>query len=144
MSQQNVELVGRLFAELVANFPLDDPESRLTDATLEEFFDPEVEWVPVQQSLLGGDSYRGYNGVRRFWIEFLSTWEEYVAEPEELFDRGNQVVATMRISGRTHDLAIKETWSALYTLRNGRILRSEAFTSRDGALEAAGLGTFGP
>jgi ketosteroid isomerase-like protein len=139
MSQQNVELVRRLFAELAPNFPVDEPESRLTDATLGEFFDPEIEWVPVRQSLLAVDSYRGYDGVRRFWIEFLSTWEEYVVEPQEFFDRGDQVAVIMRMSGRTHDLAIQETWSSLYTLRNGRILRIEAFTSRDGAVEAAGL-----
>ena len=38
-----------------------------------------------------------------------------------------------------HDLEVDEVWSALYVLRDQRIVRVEAFTSREGALEAAGL-----
>ena len=38
-----------------------------------------------------------------------------------------------------HELELGEAWSALYTLRNGRVVRVQGFTTREGALEAAGL-----
>jgi len=38
-----------------------------------------------------------------------------------------------------HELEIDEIWSALFTMRDARIVRVQDFASRDGALEAAGL-----
>jgi ketosteroid isomerase-like protein len=89
VSQENVELVRRLFAELATNFPLGEAESHLSDAALGEFFHPEIEWIPLSQSSL--------------------------------------VVS----------VDVDEIWSSLCTTRNGRVVRVQSFTSRDGALEAA-------
>jgi ketosteroid isomerase-like protein len=139
MSQENVETVRRGFAKLARDFPVDELESRLSDGSLAEFFDPEVEWIPVAESLLATGSYHGYEGVRRFWTEFLSIWDGYDIEAQELFDRGDQVAVVMRMRGRTYEVEIDEIWSSLYDIRDGRIIRVQAFTSRHGALEAAGL-----
>jgi ketosteroid isomerase-like protein len=139
MSRENVALVRRLFAELASGFPVDEVERQLSDEVLAEFFDPNVEWVPVTQSLLAVESYRGYGGVRRFWTEFLSTWDQYAIDLREAFDAGDQVAVVMRLAGRTHDLEVDETWSSLHTVRDGRIVRVEGFSNRDGALKAAGL-----
>ena len=37
------------------------------------------------------------------------------------------------------EVEVDEVWSSLYTLRNGRIVRIQPFTSPRGAFEAAGL-----
>jgi ketosteroid isomerase-like protein len=136
MSQENVEAVRRLFAAFqsvdVANF-----ERRLDE--VREIFDPKVEWVAAPHSLLASEEYRGYGGVRRFWTQFLSGWDEYGVRVEELIDAGDQVVAVMRLSGRTNELEVDEARSSLLTLRDGRIVRIEPFASKDAALEAAGL-----
>jgi ketosteroid isomerase-like protein len=136
MSQENVEAVRRLFAAFqsvdVGNF-----ERRLDE--VREIFDPEVEWVAAPRSLLASEEYRGYDGVRRFWTQFLSAWDEYGVQVDELIDAGDQVVAVMRLSGRTNELEVDEARSSLLTLRDGRIVRIEPFASKDGALEAAGL-----
>jgi ketosteroid isomerase-like protein len=113
-------------------------ETYLGDAALSEYFDPEIEWVPAQQSLLAHREYRGYEGVRRFWTDFLSAWDEYELEPVEFVDRGDQVAVVMRMTARTEGLQIDEVWSSLSTLRDGKIIRVQGFTSRDGALEASG------
>ena len=136
MSQENVEAVRRLFAAFqsvdVGNFERHLDEVR-------EIFDPEVEWVAAPHSLLASEEYRGYEGVRRFWTQFLSAWDAFGVEVEELIDGGDQVVAVMRLSGRTNELEVDEARSSLLTLRDGRIVRIEPFASKDGALEAAGL-----
>jgi hypothetical protein len=81
VSKESVDLVRRLYAELSSEGSTREVEQRLIDDTLSRFLDTGVEWVPVPDSLLAVDSYRGFEGVRRFWGEFLSTWESYRVEP---------------------------------------------------------------
>jgi ketosteroid isomerase-like protein len=51
----------------------------------------------------------------------------------------DQVAVVIRMGGRMHDLRVDEVWSAHLTLRDGRIVRTEAFTRESGARETAGL-----
>ena len=136
MSQENVEIVRTLFAAFqsvnVGTFARRLDEVR-------EIFDPEVEWVAAPHSLLASGEYRGYDGVSRFWTQFLSAWDEYGVQVDELIDAGDQVVAVMRLSGRTNELEVDEPRSSVLTLRGGRIVRIEPFASKEEALEAAGL-----
>ena len=73
----NVDLVRRLYAELASEGSIREFEQRMSDDALSRFLDPEIEWVPVTESLLAVDRYRGFDGVRRFWGEFVSAWESY-------------------------------------------------------------------
>jgi ketosteroid isomerase-like protein len=139
MSQANIELVRRLYGELASEGSAREYERRLTDEALSHFLDPGIEWVPVAHSLLAVESYRGFDGVRRFWGEFLSAWESYKVEPLSFYDAGDQVAVVVHIVGRTHALEVDETRSSLLTLRDGRVVRVQSFSDPDGAREAAGL-----
>lgn len=136
--RENVELVRRLYAQLASEGPAHEFEQRLTDAALSRFLDPGIEWVPMSHSLLAVQSYRGYEGVRRFWGEFLSTWESYGVELMSVYDAGDQVAVVVHIVGRTNELEIDETQSSLLTVRDGRVIRVQAFADPGGAREAAG------
>ena len=133
MSEENIEVVRRAIATL------GDSRLDVTDDALEEFFDPDVEWLADPQGVLGRSSYVGFDGIRRFGAEFISAWDEIGIEAEDLRGAGDLVVAVLRVRGRMHDVDIDELWSGLYTLRDARILRVQGFISRDGALEAAGI-----
>jgi ketosteroid isomerase-like protein len=139
MSEENVELVRRLYAEVASEGSTQDFEERLTDDALGRFLDPGIEWAPVDHSLLAVDSYKGFDGVRRFWREFLSTWETYGVELLRFDDAGDQVAVVVRIVGRTHDLEVDETRSSLLTVRDGRVVCIQSFADPEGAREAAGL-----
>jgi ketosteroid isomerase-like protein len=139
VSKENVELVRRLYAELASEGSSREFERRLTDETLGRFLDPRIEWVPVTDSLLAVDSYRGFEGVRRFWGEFVSTWDSYRVEPLRFDDAGDQVAVVVHIVGRTHELEVDETRSSLLTVRDGRVVCVRSFTDAEGASEAAGL-----
>jgi ketosteroid isomerase-like protein len=138
VSRENVELVRRLYAELASEGATQEFVQRLTDDALARFLDPGIEWVPVDHSLLAVDSYRGFDGVRRFWGEFLSTWESYKVEPLDFYDAGDEVAVVVHIVGRTHELAVDETRSSLLTVRDGRVVRVLSFADPEGAREAAG------
>ena len=137
--QENVELVRRLYAELASEGSTNEFEQRLTDDALSRFLDPGIEWVPVSHSLLAVESYRGFDGVRRFWGEFVSSWESYGVELLSVYDAGDQVAVVVRIVGRTHELEVDETQSSLLTVRDGRVVRVQAFADPKGARNAAGL-----
>jgi ketosteroid isomerase-like protein len=139
VSQENVELVRRLYAELASEGSTQEFEQRMSDDALGRFLDPEVEWVPVTESLLAVDSYRGFDGVRRFWGEFLSALERYRVETLRFDDAGDQVAVVMHIVGLTHEPEVDETRSSLLTVRDGRVVRVESFAEPDGARQAAGL-----
>jgi ketosteroid isomerase-like protein len=142
MSQENVEVVRRALAfwgELGGHTEPEAIADLIPDAALEEFVDREVEVIPTAQGLLSGNTYRGYQGIRNFWADFFTTWDEFWAEPQRLIDNGAQVVSIVRLRGRAHSLEVDEVWSHLWTVRQGRIVRVQTFASADGALEAAGL-----
>jgi ketosteroid isomerase-like protein len=135
MSQENMEIVRKLFAAF-QSVDVSNLERRLDE--VREIFDPGVEWVAAPQSLLASEAYRGYDGVRRFWTQFLSAWDEYGVQVDELIDAGDQVVAVMRLRGRANELEVDEARSSLLTLRDGRIVRIEPFASKAEALQAVG------
>ncbi len=139
MSKENVELVRRLYAELASEGSTQEFAQRMSDDALGRFLDPEIEWVAVPESLLAVSTYRGFDGVRRFWGEFLSAWERYHVETLSFDYAGDQVAVVVHIVGRTHDLEVDETRSSLLTVRDGRVVRVESFADPDGAREAAGL-----
>jgi ketosteroid isomerase-like protein len=139
VSEENVDLVRRLYAALASEGSGREFERRLTDEALSRFLDPRIEWLPVPHSLLAVDSYRGFEGVRRFWGEFISTWESYRVEPLSFDDAGDQVAVVVHIVGRTHELEVDDTRSSLLTVRDGRVVRVQSFADPDGARQAAGL-----
>jgi ketosteroid isomerase-like protein len=137
--QENVELVRRLYAELASEGSTHEFEERLTDDALSRFLDAGIEWVPASHSVLAVESYRGFDGVRRFWGEFLSSWESYGVELLRVYDAGDQVAVVVHIVGRMNELEVDETQSSLLTVRDGRVVRVQSFADPEGAHEAAGL-----
>jgi ketosteroid isomerase-like protein len=128
VSDENVELVRRLYAELASG--------HLDDEVLGRFLDPEIEWIAVEDSLLAAESYHGFEGVRRFWGEFLSAWDTYEVEPLSFDDTRDQLAVVVHIRGQTHGLEVDEKRSSLLTFRDGRVVRVESFADQEGAREA--------
>jgi ketosteroid isomerase-like protein len=85
------------------------------------------------------DNYRGFDGTRRLWGEFVSTWDDYRVETQNFYDAGDRVAVVVHIVGRTHGVEVDETRSSLLTIRDGRVVRVQAFADPDGARQAAGL-----
>ena len=101
-----------------------------------ELFDPEVEIHPPGGPI-GGSVQRGYQGIVRNWRDLLATFDEFLIDPLEFHEAGDQVVVIQRNVGRMRGMEVDEMSSVLFTLRDRRIARIDVFASRDGALEAA-------
>jgi ketosteroid isomerase-like protein len=103
-----------------------------------ELFDPEVELHPPEGEV-GGSLQRGYQGIVQNWRDLLATFDEFLIDPLEFDEVGEQVVVLQRNIGRMRGMEVDERFSVLFTLRERRICRIQVFASADGAREAAGL-----
>jgi ketosteroid isomerase-like protein len=65
------------------------------------FYDSEIVWDQTHYGP-GGVSgiYRGHEGIRRFFREWLAPFESYYAHPEEFIDAEEAVVVRLRQGGR--------------------------------------------
>jgi ketosteroid isomerase-like protein len=127
MSQENVELIRDGFAA----------HSRGDLDALVEIYDPDV----VFETLLLG-THRGNEAIRLIYEENQKTLSGYAVDPVELIDSGDQVVAVAQATGvgPVSQIAMDgDRFAFLFTIKNGRIVREQAFRNKEEALEAAGL-----
>jgi uncharacterized protein len=136
MSQENVEIVRRVY----------DAAARRDTATVLALYDPEIEWDMtrrVGEGLWGqGGLYRGHEGLRRWFREWSEGLDHIEYEAEELIAAGDDRViseAYMRGRGRASGIEVGATLYAVWTIREGKVVRVVWFSRREEALEAAGL-----
>jgi ketosteroid isomerase-like protein len=107
-----------------------------------ELLDPEVEWDASLSPVLDNSGvYRGIDGVRQFWREWLAAWET-VQFDYELIEVGDRVVALIdqRMRGRSTGIEVPMgKYAHVYTFRNGLIIHWKLYPSQAEALEAVGL-----
>jgi ketosteroid isomerase-like protein len=88
------------------------------------------------------DTYRGAEGVRRYFESFEDAMEDirFVTEGE-FIDAGDKVVVPFRLAARGKETGIEVEQPAVqvWTLKDGKAVRVEVFASREQAFEAAGL-----
>jgi ketosteroid isomerase-like protein len=128
MSQQNLELIRAGFAA----------HNRGDLDALTQVYDPDV----VFETLLLG-THHGNEAIRLIYEENRKTLSGYTVDPIELIDAGDQVVAVAQVNGvgPASQIAMedRDRFAFLFTIKNGRVVREQAFRNREEALEAAGL-----
>jgi ketosteroid isomerase-like protein len=134
MSEENVEIVRQVY----------EAAARRDAAAVLACYDPSVEWDVSRSQmarLVGEDLYRGHDGLRQFFRRYHDAWEEVEYGYDELVDAGDQVLSTdiERARGRTSGADVVLTQYAVWTIRDGKIIRAAWFSARTDALEAAGL-----
>src|SRR5215213_4823216 len=101
--------------------------------------DPEVEWDA--SDLAAPDIagvYRGAEGVRQFWREWLAAWDT-VQFDYRLIDAGEHVLALIdqRMRGRSTGIVVPfGKYAHVYTFRNGLIVHWKGYMSHSEALAA--------
>jgi ketosteroid isomerase-like protein len=107
-------------------------------------YDPDIVWENFSPAPPGMEEvYEGHDGVRRFWRQWLASWERVEFEQQRYIDAGDQVVVFQRMNtrGRTSGVEMDfSDYAQLWTLRDGKVVRMQFYADRDDALRAAGLG----
>jgi ketosteroid isomerase-like protein len=132
MSQENMEHAARQLAEGVNSKNL---------ALLEAVSDPAIEFTS-RFTAVEGRTYRGHAG----WADYLAdadiAWEDFRITVEESIAAGPQrLIAVQRVeaSGRGSGVHLDQQTYAVQEFRDGKVLRMRTCSSRQEALEAAGL-----
>jgi ketosteroid isomerase-like protein len=131
VSQRNVETIRRGFEALSSG----DIERIL------EFVDPDFEGEVPPELSTEPDTYRGHEGIRRYFQSFWDAMEGIRYEAERMWDVGDSVVVDTRMTARGKQTAIpvEQRFGQIWTLRDGRAIAVQNFASVAQALEAAGL-----
>ncbi len=130
MSQQNVEVVRRLF--------------QLWEqgewASGREFYDDGCEVVFSTSWFPDAGIYGVGREALGAWMAFIDAFEEFAVGLDQVVDAGERVVALVRLRarGRASGAAVDAKVGAVFTLRDRKVVRWE-LTDRHEALEAAGL-----
>jgi ketosteroid isomerase-like protein len=103
-----------------------------------ELFASDIEWSMPHP----GGQVKGRDQVVAFLRSFIGAWEAYemnVEELRELDDGRVLVLFSERARGRSSGVETEEHPAALWTLRDGRVARFEAFGDRGEARRRAGV-----
>jgi ketosteroid isomerase-like protein len=145
MSRRDVEIVRGLLGpfeqgDIVPLFR-DEAISAAITAASAPFFTPDFECVFVREDV-GRAAYWGLDGLRDAWLDWLSPWESYRAEIEDVIDaRDGRVVVLSRDYARPKgtDAEVYFIGAPVWTVRDGKIARIEFYWNRAEGLLAAGL-----
>jgi ketosteroid isomerase-like protein len=130
MSEENLEIVRRAWEAWQQGEPW------------AEFLDPDFEWdfstIPSLDLPVRG---RGREDHVRLMDRYRRAWIDYEMAPKELIDAGDNVVVVLHetTGARGTEALIERDLFVVWTFREGKAVRLEIFSTRDEALEAAGL-----
>jgi ketosteroid isomerase-like protein len=85
--------------------------------------------------------YRGVSGLIEGWRDWLSAYESFRMEVEDLIESDNVLVTCVRQFGTPvgGGPELEATGAAVWWVRDGRLVRVEFNLNRDAALRSAGL-----
>ena len=135
MSEENVEVVRRIYEAAARR----DVEAVLA------LYDTEVAFDNTHAphgGLIRRGVFRGHEGLRAFYREYMEAWEYLSEDLEELIDAGEHVISiqTTRARGRASGAVVENLhMPGVWTIRDGKVIRVVWLATREEALEAAGL-----
>jgi ketosteroid isomerase-like protein len=83
----------------------------------------------------------GVDEANEWLAEWISSFEDWAVDVEEVFAAGDRLVTIARQHGKAKHGGpeVEMRFAQVWTFRDGRIARLEMYADRDDALEAAGL-----
>jgi ketosteroid isomerase-like protein len=99
---------------------------------------PDVEFTSLIAEA-EGETFRGHDGVRRWWKEVVLPLGGLHGEPEEVRDLGDTVLARIVGTYRPRGVEVRQTIWQVVRYREGMARSWQFFRTEEEALEAAGL-----
>ena len=102
---------------------------------------PEIEWVPAGPAAVDSAVYRGYDEVANAYAAVWETWGLFQFEGSQVRDLGDSVLwlGRVKMRGSTSHVELDQEFAAHWILRDGKLIRIQAFLSWREALKAVGL-----
>jgi ketosteroid isomerase-like protein len=104
-----------------------------------KFWDPEIEWRAVEGAADDVGMMRGAERVRRYYEDWLETFDELRADVVEVLHDSEETVALhLRNSGRGRSSGVETqgNYFVVCTVRDGRIVSGREYGTRVEAIQA--------
>jgi ketosteroid isomerase-like protein len=103
------------------------------------FIDPDFEATTPPDLASEPDTYRGPDGIRRWFDSFIEVMDEIRWDAREFHEAGDRVVVefTLKARGKTTGLAFGQDAVMVWELRDGKAVRVDLYPTLDEALAAA-------
>ena len=128
MSKENVEIVKRIYADWAQG-----------EYGSIDWADPEIEFsVPGPET-----AERGIEAMTRAWTEWLRAFKDLKVEAAAFHETGDKVVVEQAFhgEGRGSGISLDEiSGAAVFTLRDGKVIRFTGYVTVEAALADAGIG----
>jgi ketosteroid isomerase-like protein len=130
MSQENVETVRRIYEHLNRG----DVEG-VVELCDDDFM------MDMTERVFNPETYKGHDGIRRFYEGVKDVWESYRWDVEEARVAGDSVVAMLHCRGQGRQGGPGVDWRVawLWRFQGGRPVYLRFYRERAKALEAVGL-----
>jgi ketosteroid isomerase-like protein len=127
MSQDDLDRVKAAWAAIGAN----DFERFI------ETIDPEVEFTSLIAEA-DAVTYRGHDGVRRWWDSVREAFPEFWAESIDVRELGSdQILAEIRLCGTVQGMKAEQTIWQVLQVKDGKVVSWTVFRTETEALRAA-------
>jgi ketosteroid isomerase-like protein len=129
VSRENLEIVQRGFEA----FNAQGVEGILP------FIDSEFEATTPPDLASEPDTYRGHDGLRRWFDSFYEVMDEIRWDGHDFHEAGDRVVVefTLRARGKTTGLDFGQDAVMVWELRDGKAVRVDLYPTLDEAMSAA-------
>jgi ketosteroid isomerase-like protein len=131
MSEENVEILRRLYKQWARGDLSPD------------YFDPDVEYSRIGAQIPDMEGrWIGLDQLSTAMLEYLRPFSDLRIEAERIIELGGDrvlVLSRQTARGKQSGVPIDHEAGDLFTLRDGKIVRYDAYWNRADALEAAGL-----
>ncbi|MDQ4040157.1 MAG: nuclear transport factor 2 family protein [Actinomycetota bacterium] len=131
MSRENVEIV-RAWAQAFNRRDID---------SLADLCSPSFEFVPYLASLIERTTYRGHDGLRKYFEDADAAWEVVQVRLNQLREVGEHFLVTGELHGKGRasglDVVVPLAWTG--AIMGGQIAWVHTHETEAAALEAVGL-----
>jgi len=136
MSRENAEIVRSIFEA----FPKTQERLRAGTFPIGPPLAENIVWDASGIGLpdMGDGVAHGYAGVRRFWMAWLSAWED-VSYEYEVFDAGASVLVVIDQQNTGSEIAVPLRYAQVWTFEDGEVVHWKYFSDQAAAFKAVGL-----
>ena len=143
MSQENVEIIRRIYTALDLSVPGSVGTTPLPREQIKDLVSPEIEWQGPREFPDLAETVYGYDGMARYAAKIAEALDDYRMVPERFIDAGgDHVLVFSREGGRGKGSGAEvqtHLTAHLWTLKDGKAVRMQSYWERADALQAVGL-----
>jgi ketosteroid isomerase-like protein len=123
----DIEVVKAAFAAFAAR----DLEAVLALAA------PDIEFSAVTGEHAGRtDPYRGHEGLRQYFRDVASVWEELRLTPREFRTHGDLILVTGKVAARSRSRTVSGSTGWIWRVRDGKVTYGRVYASAADAIAA--------